>query len=260
MEFHDMESNKKNVPVLSVKKALDLLEMLIFQDVKRNGIRLSDLAAKLEIPDNTARNLLKTMVECGFVAQNSESRYITGNKCRQIGILNKFNSESIRNAIREILNKFNKEVDETIVFAILSDGCRETIDRVDSKIEVRVVYDNTIYVNIFETSTGRILAAYCKNEELSKIIERYDMPGERWNNIEDLDKLKKELALIKEKGYVAMSRWNLLAFACPVLSADGALIGSIGCYVPVFRCPRERQPEIIRALKNVASDLTRRLS
>lgn len=256
-----MESNKKNVPVLSVKKALDLLEMLIFQDVKRNGIRLSDLAAKLEIPDNTARNLLKTMVECGFVAQNSESRYIMGKKCQQIGSLNGISSKRSEEDIKNALTKFNEKINETIVFAILADGYREVIAEVASRKEVKVVFERTSSVNIYDATTGRVLAAYAEPEELERIIERYGLPGEYWDNIKDIGSLKKALSVIRDQGHVLMPKWDeLISFAIPVLNEEGKLIGSVGCYAPIFRCPKKKQTEIISALNDVASDLAQRLS
>lgn len=255
-----MEANKKTVPVMSVKKALHLLETLVFQDVKRNGIRLSDLAAKLDIPNNTARNLLKTMMECGFVEQTPESRYITGKKCQQIGNLNRISSKRAEETIKNALNKFNEKVDETIVLAILSNGYREIIAELSSRKEVKVVFERTNSINIYEVSTGRILAAYSEKEDLAWIIERYGMPGKYWNNIRDIKRLKNELAIIKEQGRVLLSRGELISFACPVLNADEKLVGSVGCYAPAFRCPKKKQDEIIKALENVSSELSHSLS
>ena len=54
------------VPVKSVKKALDLLSILIFDDPGLKGVKLTDLAQRLKLPANTTHNLLKTMVVCGI--------------------------------------------------------------------------------------------------------------------------------------------------------------------------------------------------
>lgn len=254
-----MEENKKPVPVMSVKKALDLLEMLLFQDVKRNGIRLSDLAAKLNIPDNTARNLLKTMIECGFVEQNAESRYTAGRKCQQIGILNKFSSETVSNAINSALNKFIEKIDETVTFAILSDGYRDIIAEFSSQKAVKVVYEKTSSINIYSVVTGRILAAYADEDELAQIIRRNGMPGEHWNNIKNMASLEKELQAIRKKGYCVLQVKNseTITFAYPVLGRDGKLVGSVGCYAPAFRCLQKKHGKIIQALKETALEISK---
>ncbi|OGV48640.1 MAG: hypothetical protein A2017_02885 [Lentisphaerae bacterium GWF2_44_16] len=254
-----MEEGKKIVPVMSVKKALDLLEMLLFQDVKRNGIRLSDMAAKLNVPDNTARNLLKTMIECGFVAQNQEARYIAGKKCQQIGAINKYTSASVNNAINRALDKFIEKIDETVTFAILSDGYRDIIAEASSQKTVKVVYEKTSSVNIYSVVTGRVLAAYADKDELAQIIRRYGMPGEHWNNIKNMNSLEKELQAIRKKGYCILSAKNseTMTFACPVLDKDDKLIGSVGSYAPIFRCPQKKHGEVIQALKEAAVELSK---
>ena len=63
-----------SVPVKSVKKALDLLTLVAFEDPAGEGIPLNELASAMEFPPSSARNLLKTMISCGYVAQNSEGR------------------------------------------------------------------------------------------------------------------------------------------------------------------------------------------
>lgn len=257
-----MEEDKKIVPVMSVKKAMDLLEMLLFQDVKRNGIRLSDLAAKLNIPDNTARNLLKTMIECGFVAQNQEARYIAGKKCQQIGAINKYTSESVNNAINRALDKFIEKIDENVTFAILSNGYRDIITEIGSNKTVKVVYERVNSYNIYTMATGRILAAYADKDELAQIIRRYGMPGEHWNSIKDMDTLKLELQAIRKKGFcvISVKKSETMTFACPVLDRNNKLIGSVGSFAPIFRCSHKKQRELIQALRKAAAELSVELS
>lgn len=254
-----MEDKKKTVPVMAVKKALDLLEMLIFQDIGRNGIRLSDLADKLQVPDNTARNLLKTMIECGFVSQNSDSRYVVGEKCLQIGNLNKFSSGRIFNAINDALRHFNERINETVSFSVLSNGYRDVIAEAASRRTVRIVYEQASIVNIFTTATGRILSAYTSEDELSLIIERYGMPGKNWNNIRDIDSLKKELRQIQARGFDIFPTPDneVYAFGCPVLDKESKLAGAIGCYAPQFRWPKEKHEEMINELKAAAAELSK---
>ncbi len=245
---------------MSVKKAFDLLETLVFQDVKRKGIRLSDLATKFNIPDNTARNLLKTMINCDFVAQTSDSRYIAGEKCKQIGNLNKVSSKRAEEKIKNALNKFNNKIDETVVFSILSNGYREIIAEVSSRKEVKVVFEKTSSINIYATTTGRVLAAYSAKDDFEMIIKRYGIPGKYWDNIKDVKTLTKELDVIKRTGHVVMLCPELIALACPVLDATGKLIGSVGSHAPAFRCPKRKQNEIIRVLKDLAAELSDCLS
>lgn len=52
--------------VNSVKKALDILDILIFEDIDRRGISLKELSERSGIRPNTLHNILKTMKQCGY--------------------------------------------------------------------------------------------------------------------------------------------------------------------------------------------------
>ena len=192
-----MEENKKAGPIRSVKKALDLLEILLFQDIKRNGVRLTDMAAKLNIPEATARNLLKTMIGCGFVAQNDDARYISGEKCQKIGKINKFASETMDKIINRALNKFIEKIDENITLGILVNGYRNIITEISSTKTIKIMYERVNVYNIYTMATGRVMAAYADQDELAQIIAKNGMPGENWNNIDNLVTMKKQAKIKK---------------------------------------------------------------
>lgn len=54
-----MESSS---PVKSVTKAMVLLDRIALGDVSRQGMTLTALAHELDIPQNTAHNLLKSLI------------------------------------------------------------------------------------------------------------------------------------------------------------------------------------------------------
>jgi DNA-binding IclR family transcriptional regulator len=254
-----METTKKASPVMSVRKAFELLEIILFQDISRSGVRLSDLAAAMKMPDNTARNLLKTMIDCGFAAQNAESRYIAGPKCAQIGALNKFSLPRIKEEIHAALLKFNEVIDEHVCFAVLVNGYRDVVSAVDSKNIIKAVFEGTSSVSVYDTATGRVLAAFAGAGEFAALLGRYGLPGRYWDGINDVETLREKLDRIKSDGHCEFMIRDLLTFAVPVLIPGSSVTGALGCYAPAYRWPEKKRGMIIEALRKTAGELAETL-
>ena len=95
------------VPVKAVGKALDLLDLLLFDHSWERGASLSELAATMQIPANTTHNLLKTMLACGYVSQIAAGRYAPGERCRQIGRLNLLKTAETTRVLLPALRELN---------------------------------------------------------------------------------------------------------------------------------------------------------
>ncbi|HCE46004.1 MAG TPA: hypothetical protein DET40_20860 [Lentisphaeria bacterium] len=242
-----------DVPVKSVRKALDLLSMLIFDDPELKGIKLTDLAQRLKLPANTTHNLLKTMVVCGYVVQNESGRYCPGPQCRRIGLINKVEGGDFKQKLAEVLKRHTAQVNEAMVFAALHGGKRvvlassEPVSQV-IRIDRQIVESN----NIYRLPTGRILTAFATPGDYRRILDNYGEPGKSWPGFEsDLKRIQKEgrcLMLPDASG--------VNSFALPVRNKDGRLLGAIGCYAPPFRCGPPIQKMILAVLRLAADELS----
>ena len=238
--------------VHSLEKAFAILNVLVFEDLNREGISLSELSKRVGIPSNTLHNLLKTMIHCGYAAQKEDSTYISGPKCLQIGMVNQIHlSKNKINKIYNILQNLKDDIGESVVFYILSNGERVPLIYLDTNDMIKVDYTKIRTQAFFKFSTGRILAAYASDYELDQILNRWGYPGEIWENINDRESLDKACEKIREKGYYEMIFSDTVAaFAFPVMDRTGKLIGAVGSYLPVFRCDREKRALILEKLKN----------
>jgi DNA-binding IclR family transcriptional regulator len=251
----------KSVPVMSVKKALDLLGMIVFEDIHGEGIRLSDLAGRLGLPLNTARNLLKTMIGCGFVAQRDDSRYVVGPVCRRIGIASRLASASsivqVDAALRHLVDKLN----EAVVFTVLSDGIRVTLREIDSNHQVRTMGEPRRDRSFYDYVTARVLTAYASAGDKARILARHGMPGVDWDGIATPGRLDRALARVRADGFcrIKVAASDLIAIAVPVLDANGELLGALGLYAPAFRSPAARIETLVGELQAVAGSLGRTL-
>jgi DNA-binding IclR family transcriptional regulator len=243
----------RDIPVQSVRKALDLLNLLVFEDPGREGLALGDLAGRLQFPAATAHNLLKTLCACGYAAQMGAGRYRVGPRCLDVGRFNRLLNETIATMIRARMEALGRALNETVTFAVLADGRRLLLWTTEPGQLIRIDAATLETRRLFTVPTGRILAAHASLGELERLLARHGLPSEaEWPKTTTLPALKRALAEIRARGHEVMIRSDLSAFAVPVLDAAGGLAGSLGCFSPSFRCLASQHATVVAALKHAA--------
>lgn len=243
--------------VKSVIKALKVLDILLFEDIQRKGISLSDLSDKLGIRTNTLHNILKTMIFCGYVEQNEQSLYRAGSKAEQIGFINKLMVDNKDSELEKKLKELSKKIKETVVFYMLAGGNKVPVLKVEPDNIIKIDYSMINEQNFYSKPTGKILTAYASDYELELIKKRWGYPGKYWGDIDNKEELQSRLADIREKGYIENVSGNesLFAVAVPVIDSSTQLVGALGSYAPLFRCDNKKRDMIVTELKNTAANI-----
>jgi len=238
------------VPVKSVKKALDLLSILIFDDPELRGVKLTDLAQRLGLPSNTTHNLLKTMSACGYVAQNESGRYCPGSQCRRIGSINRVEGGDFKQKLAEVLKRHTAQINEAMVFAALHGGRRVVLARSEPVSQViRIDHQVVESCNIYLLPTGRVLAAFASPKDYLRIRNKYGDPCRSCE--EDMKRIRKE-----GRCMMLPDASGVNSFAIPVRNKDGRLLGALGCYAPAFRSGPAVQKKIMNILRQAAAELS----
>jgi DNA-binding IclR family transcriptional regulator len=238
----------KDLPVKSLKKALDILDLLLFR-AGAEGLSLSAIAQALGLPANTAHNLLKTMIACDYAEQTDGSRYRAGGKWRQASRLHHLLArEPVFRALRETAQR----IGESCVLATLANGDRLVIGRAEGDRAVQVAAAVIDAGRLYNSPTGRVLVAFADPGERRSIVARHGLPGERWDGIDDAAGLDAAAEDIRAAGGCRILTQELAAVAVPVLGPEGDLLGALGAYAPRFRCPLKRQGVLLRELRKSA--------
>ena len=236
--------------VNSVKKAFGILDILVFEDHESKGLGLFELSRKTAIKPNTLRNLLKTMIACGYVKQDEQSKYLAGPKCANIGVLNRLlPGTAALSWMEELLGQLSEKIAETVIFTVLSDGNRIRLINAEQVHPVKVDFKVLENEHIYLKTTGRVLTAWADNYSLQRILNRWGMPGDKWNQITSINALQRELERIRRQGFCLA----YVRMAVPVFTHEGKLLGAMGSYAPAYRCPEEKQKMIIREMKLIAA-------
>ncbi len=246
------------VPVRSLKKALDLLDLIIEADLCETKATLGNLAKRMNLRANSVHNLLKTMAACGYVEKTGHGIYVQGLKCRQLGRMNRLTAPSFLAVLQARLTELATREGESCLLAVLVNGARVVVSRVQGTQTIQVSHAMIEDRPFFSRATGRILAAIATEDERRQIVARQGMPGALWDDISSEAALKAALDDLRRQGWarVNTAEGDLIGLACPVFGPGGRPWGAMGIYAPAFRSPPKRCARLLKALLAAAAELS----
>ena len=245
----------------SVIKACKLLDLLMLRDTKRQGLSLTELSNITELKPNALRHILKTLIYCGYVTQDEQSHYLAGQKSVEFGKIYFFQS-FLSTMFEPVLKEVNQEINETILLYTLIDGKRQRLLFIEHEGPIKVDVKQVKSEKIYSYATGRVLTAFADHFARQHILDVWGYPEESWDNIRDEKSLLKALEGIREQGFCELlsKEQEVYTIAFPLLLPGGDLLGAIGCYAPIFRCPAEKQQSISHHIKHAAEQIQAKLS
>ena len=249
---------KRDVPVKSLKKALDILTTLLFDDPEENGFALHTLAELHGMPRNSVHNLLKTMTACGYVEKNLHARYTYGPVCRKMIYHNYRRDADFREKLIGIMRETDAQLGVVTVYAVLQDYHWLPMMRISPRKIYPIDSEVLGPARLYETATGRVLYSCSTPTERSRILERNGHPEGIWADHEA------EMQKVRRRKFVFVHRFKdgvdtgRETFAVPVFRGDGKLEAALGCYYP-GRSPAVTpalEAEVRRVLLNAAARIT----
>jgi DNA-binding IclR family transcriptional regulator len=252
---------KENNNIRSVQKAMLLLDRVVLRDINSAGVSFADIVNEFGWPAGTVHNLLKTLVAAGYLSMNGRGIYTTGGKCHRIARVIQCGSSDFTSGINAILQKFVNEYGEACNAVILNEGERVVIGYVDSNQVIHASHAMVDSSPFFSKPTGRLLTAFANDDELQAIIKQQGMPGDIWDGISDINKLKSAIKKTRDAGYsIINDTAGLAAISCPVYTAGGRLWGVLGTFAPAFRCDEKRISILLSALQKIAKEISEFIS
>ena len=216
----------------STRKMFKIVEELR----NRNGARVTELSAALEIPKSTIHRHLNTLDELEYVIKTGDIYYISS-RFLYIGRAVNHREDSYAQ-IKTKIKKLATETDERAQFMIQEHGHLVYIYR---EIGEQAVQTNTQLgkqMPIHATSGGKAILAKMTEEKVAAIIERHGLPTITENTITNEETLYDELQQIRDQGvsYNDQEYINgLRSVSVPVMKPNGLPLGAIGISGPLNR-------------------------
>jgi DNA-binding IclR family transcriptional regulator len=202
-----------------------------------NGVSLDALAKSTSMNKGTLCNILKTLIELGYVAKSGTGSYLISKNFYALSYP-QFKKDIIRDKAEVCVKSISDNTKESCAAAKLTDeGEIEIVSQAQFKRGVMVNAEVYTKLSLFHSVTGRVLLAYADEAKLKRIVDIHGFPKKEWDSIDSWEKLQKAIAKIKKNGIAIMENKELeiKAFAVPVVCQQQGICLSLGLTVPLMR-------------------------
>jgi len=248
----------KSAPVGVVTKVLHILETL--HDAP-SGLQLKDVAQLTGINKSTAYRFLAHLEHDGYVFRDSSGAYAIGVRLARLASGSSYQT-TLRKLSRPILQQLWRVTGETVNIAVL-DG-REVLylDVMESSHTFRLVSQVGMRRPVYCTALGKVMLAFIPEEEQQYFFDGMSFERFTPHTIRGAAQLRKEFALIRQRGYSIDNEEAYLGSRCigaPIFEASGKIAAALSVSGPTTRVTREKVPAVASAAKNAAMAISRTL-
>lgn len=234
----------------------------VLEEVASAGrpVAVRDVAEALDLPKPTAHRLVNTLLERGLLARSIDRRAVTvGPKLTQLA-LEILRSSVVQAPVRSVLRGVSTQLGETTNIGVLDGNEVVYLDRVEAEHwPLRLQFGVGSRVPLYCTAMGKLFVANLPEAQRERVVSATRFLKLTNNTIMDADRLREELALIREQGYAIDDEEFIVGVFCiavPVRDARGRVIAGLAVQGPQARLPRERVGECLPILREAADSLT----
>jgi IclR family transcriptional regulator, acetate operon repressor len=242
--------------VQSVHRAISILQVLAIH----GAVGVTEIAVELSVHKSTVFRLLATLEARGLVEQNGErGRYRLAYGVVQLATgATKMDDLSLLS--RPICRQLAETVRETVNVVVHDGRAVISIDQVLGAPAVTTVNWVGQRTPMHATSAGKVFMAHMDPEQLDALLEE-GLETYTPHTIVDPVAVKRELALIRERGYAYTMdehEIGLAAIGAPIRTLDGHVIAAVTASGPTFRMNEDTIPGLAEHVLSAAAEISQR--
>ena len=255
-----MSTKKSAVPageklVNSVNKALNILEC--FTATQRE-LTLSQISRHLGLPKSTTLNLIRTLEANGYLLHLANTQtYQLGYKVMGLSYNLRASMPIIQYAT-PFLEELQVKTGENVYLTTHVDGQVLYLEGVYPSIRIGNYSVAGKRLPLHCTGCGKAMMAYLPKDELEEVINQWGLPKITKNTITTRERLEKELALTRKRGYALDLEEETLGVKCvamPILDSTGYPAGAISISGTVMSMRDELIEDYAKMISRVCSVL-----
>lgn len=256
---HKVLNNKEDI-IQSVERAFNILEELAKES---DGTSIAYLASSTGLAKSTIHRMLSTLLSLGYVEKNIDSdKYQLSTKIITLGT-SVFERMDIRKIAKPYIEKLSKKTGEVVHLGIIDNGEVVYIDKVESpRSSIRMYSQIGRRAPLYCTGIGKVLLAYLPEDKVSELMKNKELHRYTETTITNIDDLKHELHLTKERGYSndeMEHEEDIRCVGAPIFDVNGEAVAAISIAGPVLYVTKERMPQLTSDILKTAEDISRQL-
>jgi len=239
-------------------KGMRLLRYMMEGPAETVSVR--EASEALGMPPSTVHRLLTTLAQEGVLRQNAD----TGQYGLALELYRLAHLAAGRTPLKAVALRYARSLvsacNEATMFN-LYDADRQqmmTIAHVESTHQLRYVIDTEHWKPVHVGASGLGIMAFLSSSERQSIIERTGLKPMTERSITDPQKLERELAVVRERGYVLTRDQRTLGavgLAAPVFGPSGIVLGDICLTIPELRFDETTEPHLAALLLDCANSI-----
>jgi DNA-binding IclR family transcriptional regulator len=245
-----LESRDFRLP--AVDRAMSLFELL---SNSHQGLTLSELSRKLDIPKSTTHYLIHTLVTRGYVQRGTDGRhYLLG--LRLADMANASQAElNLRTQVTPYLRQIAARFNLTATATVHRGAEAVIIAKVESFQDAGGGAWIGRHLDLHCTAQGKALISTLSDKELDKLFGGREMARFTPKTISSLTALKAHLALVRANGFAVNDEEQVpgvRAIAVPVIDPIGAVLASVSVRGSTCQIPSPRVSLLAREMISLA--------
>lgn len=241
--------------VQSLERAFDLLERMADAG---GEVGLSELSNSSGLPLPTIHRLMRTLVACGYVRQQSNRRYALGPRLIRLG---ESSSRLLGTWARPHLARLVEETGETANMALLDGDEVVYVAQVPSRHSMRMFTEVGRRVLPHSTGVGKALLAHTPPDEVRALLARTGMPAATEKTITTPDGFLDALEHVRDVGYALDDNEQEIGVRCIAVPVpDSPSAAAISISGPAGRVTETATDTFVPVLHEVAKELSAALA
>lgn len=238
-----------------VQRVVDVLDLVLKRGSART--RLSDVVAELGSPLSSTHELLRSMVDAGLLAVDSDRSYWIGPRFLQMS-LSTARSLDVRVQAHAHLESLAADLTHDVYLAVRVGDSVTYVDRIPGRGRAAVDIRLGDPVPLHSSAAGKLFCAFAEDLEATAIAA--GLPALTSRTLTTACRFRADLVAIRERGYSVSNEetiTGIVGLAVPVWSAPGTLLAA--AHVSAFRdlVRTGDEPRMVAAMQGCAEEIER---
>jgi IclR family KDG regulon transcriptional repressor len=229
---------------------------------REGAARIQDLVDDLGIPQSTAYELARILMEAGYVEQGRERGALClGRKLYELGMAYRSQVDLLKDG-EDIVHRLSQELGETVQLSVLDHDRMLVLLKDEGTRPLRIISKVGSRVPVNWAAAGRLLVSDMSEDELRRWLPANVAPSPTKTAPLDVEELVGQIRAFRARGYgieVGEANEHAGCVAAPVLDREGRCIAAISVAAPEYRLSESKCPAMIEAVCEAAEALSRRL-
>lgn len=242
------------VPALD--RALTILELLAQHP---DGMRMREIAEKLDLPANSVFRLTGTLEERGYLLREGDDmRYRLSRKLLSLGYKAIGEDKLIEHSLA-VMQRLRDDTQETVLIGVRAELQGIVLEQVASTQPVKFLVDPGTHFPLHTSAPGKVFVGFLPPAERATLLKRLKFTRYTANTIDSREKFEAALVDVVAQGYAVDRSEEIEGLHCvgaPIFNHRGYPIASLWVTGPSYRFPEsafDRMGKLVAAAAGTIS-------